>query len=108
MTRAIGAALLLLAFGTADATDYFDARVTGIGISTGGDFLRFTIDKDPNVILTTQAFTGEQANRLCALILAAYSAGSPLFYVQTSDSTTSTSLHYAQLSFLSVGARTYD
>jgi hypothetical protein len=108
MIKKIAVGSLVLACSAANAVDYYDAKITGVGESTATDYMRFTIDKDPNVILTTEAFTPEQRKRVSALIMAAYLAQSPVFYVRTSDTAPSTTSHYAQLLFLSVGTRTWD
>ncbi|MGH8175661.1 MAG: hypothetical protein ACREV5_05305, partial [Steroidobacter sp.] len=108
MIKTIAAGSLLLACSAANAADYHDAKITGVGLSTAGDYMRFTIDKDPYVVLTTEAFTGEQLKRVSALVMAAYVAQSPVFFVRTSDPAPSNSRHYAQLLFLSVGTQTWD
>lgn len=61
-------------------------KITGIGISTAENYVRFTIDQDPNVILTTDAFDPEQAKHLTALIIAAHRAISRLLRTQLRDS----------------------
>jgi hypothetical protein len=104
----VAGSFLVLASSTANAVDYFNAKITGVGLSTTGDYMRFTIDKDPNVVLTTEGFTGEQLKRVSALIMSSYMAESPVFFVRSSESTSSTTRHYAQLLFLSVGTQTWD
>lgn len=101
--------LLLGVFATnVNAVDYHDTVITGVGISAGDNHLRFTIDKDPYVILTTSAFSGEQLNRLAAMILAAYASQTPVKLVRSQESSSSTTLHYSDLAYLSLGTRTWD
>ena len=54
MKRVLGCLAILMSATTAQAVDYLDAKVTGIGIVAGEDKIRFTIDKDPNVIFTAE------------------------------------------------------
>lgn len=100
-------AFLLLA-SSAQAVDYFDARVTGIGVVAGEDKIRFTIDKDPNVVFTTDQYTGEQLKRLVAVVTAAYVAQSPVYLIRSSESSSSTTRHYTHVTIFSVGAYQFD
>jgi hypothetical protein len=105
--RFVAAAALLAAL-PAHAVDYYNARITGIGISVGEDQIRFTIDADVNVIFTTSGFTGEQHKRVVALIYAAYAAQSPLYMIRSIEATSSPTPHYSQLAHISVEKRTWD
>lgn len=99
--------LLCVFFSSAKTVDYYDVVITGVGISAGDENLRFTIDKDPYVILTTAAFSGEQLKRLTAMILAAYTSQTPVKLVRNQESSAPT-LHYSDLAYLSLGTRTWD
>jgi hypothetical protein len=101
--------LLLAGFATnASAVDYADAIITGVGMAPGDNGLRFTIDKDPYVIFRTTDFTGEDLQRVTALIIAAYTAQTPVKFIRSQETSSSTVLHYSDLSFISLGTRTYD
>lgn len=106
--RFIQIVLLMSLSGAANAVDYYNVQVTGIGISEATDNVRFTIDKDPAVIFTTQSFQGESLKRLVALLYAAYTAQSPIYFIRSGEATSSTTPHYTNVSFISVGARTWD
>jgi hypothetical protein len=103
-----GCALLSSVSTQASAVDYYDAVITGVGIAPGEDRIRFTIDKDPNLILTTNDFTGEQLKRLTAMILSAYNAQTPIHMVRSSEASSSPAYHYSNVIFLSLGTRTWD
>jgi hypothetical protein len=104
--------LLLLALSMsayAGATDYLDAKITGYGLLAGESKIRFTIDKDPNVILLTSQFVGEsEHNRIVSMIIAAYTAQSPIAFLRSNDPGTSTVRHYAEVQILEVGSITHD
>ncbi len=100
-------ALSLLA-SSAYAVDYTNAKVTGVGIFSGEDGIRFTIDRDPNAVFRTTQYTGEQLKRLVALVMTAYTSQAPVFLIRSSESSSSTVRHYTDLTVLSVGSQTYD
>jgi hypothetical protein len=102
------AAALTLVASDAYAVDYFDAKVTGIGIAAGETRIRFTIDKDPNAIFLTDSFGGDELKRLVGLLLSAYAAQSPVFMIRSSETASAGVLHYTNVVFVSVGARTWD
>lgn len=108
MKRLMQCLAFLLFTTSAHAVDYLDARITGIGIVAGEDHIRFTIDKDPNAIFRTNQFTGEQLKRLVALLIASYTAESPIYMVRSSESSSSSQRHYTDLVILSVGTYTFD
>lgn len=93
---------------SANALDYFNVKVTGVGISTAGNYIRFTIDQDPNVILTTDGFTDDKLRQVTALIISAYTAQSPVYYVRSSETTAGMGGRYTSLEFLSLGTQTWD
>lgn len=107
MRRLICLAFLLVA-ANAQAVDYLDAKITGIGIVAGEDHIRFTIDKDPNAIFVTHQFSGEQLKRLVALITAAYTAESPIYMIRSSDNVISTQRHYTNVLIVSIGTYAFD
>ncbi|HWL73155.1 MAG TPA: hypothetical protein VNQ74_04715, partial [Burkholderiaceae bacterium] len=90
--------VLIAAISSAQAVDYTNAVITGVGLSSGDGNLRFTIDKDPNAIFTTNQFTGEQLKRVTALILAAYHAQSPVAFIRSTESSSASVRHYTGLS----------
>src|SRR5689334_4752227 len=92
---------------TAHAMNYSDAVITGVGVATSDTVFRFTIDRDPNVILTIDG-SNDQAKRLIALVTAAYLSQSPVKLVQSVESSSSSTLHYVGCTFVSVGTRTWD
>lgn len=107
--RKIGLVLLLIAaISNAHAVDYLDARITGIGLSAADGNLRFTIDKDPNVVFVTSQFTGEQLKRVTALVLSAYHAQSPVAFIRSSESSSSSTRHYTTVSDISLSTHTWD
>ena len=107
--RKIGLVLLLIAaISNANAVDYLDARITGVGLSSGDGVLRFTIDKDPNVIFVTTQFTGEQLKRVTALVLSAYHAQSPVAFIRSGESSSSGVRHYTAVSDISLSTYTWD
>lgn len=108
MKRQIYCLAALLFTTSAHAVDYLDAKVTGIGIVAGEDHIRFTIDKDPNAIFRTNLYTGEQLKRLVALVMASYTAESPIYLVRSSESSSSSQRHYTDVVILSVGTYTFD
>ena len=108
MKRLIHCLAVLLFSTSAHAVDYLDARITGIGVVAGEDGVRFTIDKDPNVIFRTHQYTGEQLKRLVALIMAAYTAESPVNFIRSSESSSSSQRHYTDVLILTVGSYTFD
>jgi hypothetical protein len=108
MSALIGSAVLACFATNASAVDYADAIITGVGISPGDNGLRFTIDKDPYVILRTTDYAGEDLQRVTALILAAYTSQLPVKFVRSQESSSTTTLHYSDLAFISLGARTWD
>jgi hypothetical protein len=99
---------MLAASTNAIAVDYRDARVTGVGLAHADGLLRFTIDKDPNVIFVTDNFTGEQLKRVIALILSAYHAQSPVEFIRSEESASSSVRHYTSLVDVSLGTYTWD
>jgi hypothetical protein len=98
----------LLVAANAQAVDYLDAKITGIGIVAGEEHIRFTIDKDPNAIFVTNQFSGEQLKRLVALITAAYMAESSIYMVRSAESSSSTQRHYTNVLVVSIGSYTFD
>lgn len=106
--RAVMVAAAFLFAGNAHAVDYLNVKITGIGLVSGEDYIRFTIDQDPNVILVTTDFSGEQLKRLVALVTAAYTAESPIALVRSDESTSSSQRHYAEVTILSIGTYTFD
>jgi hypothetical protein len=103
MKRWLGLALSGLLVTSAHAVDYADAYVTGVGIVAGEDQIRFTIDKDPNAIMTTTSFTGEQLKRLVAMVLAAYTAQTPVKFVRSGESSSSSTRHYVNVLVFNAG-----
>ena len=99
---------VLLFAANAHAVDYVNVKITGIGIVAGEEHIRFTIDQDPNVIFRTNQYSGEQLKRLVALVMAAYTAQSPVYLIRSTESTSSTQRHYADVTIVSVGAYTFD
>jgi hypothetical protein len=114
MPRAITKYLFsVLSFGlvatTCQAYDYHNCRITGVGVVQGEAYIRFAIDCDPYVVLTTDLFTDvEEAKRLTSLIYTAYATQSPLFLVRSTDNAPSTTKHYAQLRVLNAGESVFD
>lgn len=100
------AALLLSA--TANAVDYTDVKITGIGLVAGEDHIRFTIDKDPNAIFVTNQFSGEQLKRLVALVTTSYAAESPIYFIRSSESSSAGQRHYTNVLILSIGTYTFN
>jgi hypothetical protein len=45
---------------------WITSRITGVGLSAHDAVLRFTIDKDRNVIFKTNLLSGEQLKRVIA------------------------------------------
>lgn len=103
----LGAAIALTSLN-ASAVDYYNSVVTGVGVVAGEDRIRFTIDNDPKIVLTTDAFSGEQLKRIVALVMASYTSQTPIYFVRTDESTSSTTRHYVRLIFFSAGSRTWD
>lgn len=100
--------LALLFTTNAHAVDYLDAKITGIGLVAGEDNVRFTIDRDPNVIFTTNQYSGEQLKRLVALLMSAYTAESPVAFIRSAESSSSSQRHYSNVLILTVGTYTFD
>lgn len=100
--------VVLLFAANAHAVDYVNVKITGIGIVAGEDHIRFTIDQDPNVIFRTHQYSGEQLKRLVALVMAAYTAQSPVYLIRSTESTSSGQRHYADVTIVSVGSYTFD
>jgi hypothetical protein len=104
--------LLILAFSLSayvGAADYVDVKITGYGLVASEEKIRFTIDKDPNVILTTGKITNiDQHNRLVSMIIAAYTAQSPIAFLRSSDNGLVENRHYADIIMLEVGSITHD
>src|SRR6186713_2194326 len=107
MKKTLAAAALCLFAPASYALDYWDTHITGVGLVVGEDHIRFTIDADPAVVLTTQQFTGEQLKRVVALIYAAYTSQTPVKFERSSDNSPSTTKHYAQVQVLNVGEYTF-
>ena len=108
MKKALQCLALLLIAGNAHAVEYYHAKITGVGVVAGEDRIRFTIDKDPNVVLVTNQFSGEQLKRLVALVTAAYAAESDVYFIRSAESTSSTTRHYAEVTIVALGAYTFD
>lgn len=102
------ASVLALGATTANAMDYYDARITGIGLVAGEDHVRFMIDKDPNAIFTTTEFEGEQLKRLVALLYSSYHTGTPIYFIRSSAPSTSSTRCYTECLVLTFGAYTFD
>jgi predicted methyltransferase MtxX (methanogen marker protein 4) len=100
--------ILLAMSSSASAVEYLNTKITGVGLAHNENFIRFTIEKDPNVVLLTRQVTGEQHARMVSLILAAYAAGAPVAFVRSSESTSSTTRHYSDVLTLEIGAITHD
>lgn len=107
-STAIAAIALMLVGTNAHAVDYTNAVITGVGLSAADGNLRFTIDKDPNAIFLTTAYTGEQLKRVVALVLSAYHAQSPVVWIQSGESSSASTRHYTNLTNISVGAYAWD
>jgi hypothetical protein len=86
-----GAVLALGLSGAANAhhtgdSEYYDVTITGVGLVSGGTGFRFTID-DPDrpeavgLVFTSDEYSGVQAERLYALVLAAYVSKTPVKFV---------------------------
>lgn len=90
------------------AVDYSSAKVTGVAVVAGEDQIRFTIDKDPNVVFLSTQYSGEQLKRLVALVLAAYTAQSNIYLIRSSESSSSTTRHYTDVTIFDVGAYTFN
>jgi len=99
---------LLMVSMQAKAVDYFNVTITGVGQDSTNDYLRFTIDQDPNVILTTQGMSGDLLKRMTALILTAYSTQTLVYFLRSAEASSSTSAHYSPVQFVSLGRRTHD
>jgi hypothetical protein len=108
MKRFLVSAILYLMTTSAHAVDYSDARITGIGLMAGEDRIRFTIDKDANAIFVTNNFTGDSLKRVVALITAAYTTQSVVYFIRSAESSSSTTRHYTELVTFSLGSYTYD
>lgn len=89
---------------SAHAVNYNDARITSVGIVAGEDRIRFTIDRDPNVIFLTDRFSGEQLKRLVALVMTAYTSQSKIYFIQSAESSSAAVRHYTDLITLNVGS----
>lgn len=100
--------LFALASASASAVDYYNAVITGVGIAAGESLVRFTIDKDPYLILTTGEYSGEQLKRLTAMLLTAYSTQTPVHLVRSAEATSASTYHYSDVTFISLGSRTWD
>lgn len=107
MKYLLSLAVLLFA-ANAHAVDYINVRITGIGIVAGEEHIRFTIDQDPNVIFRTNQYSGDQLKRLVALVMAAYTAQSPVYLVRSNENTSSSQRHYVDALIVSVGTYTFD
>lgn len=107
MKRLAALASLLLATH-AHAVDYTNAKITGVAIVAGESHIRFTIDQDPNAVFRTNEFSGEQLDRVVALIMAAYVAESPVAFIRSSEASSSSPRHYTELLALSVGSFAFD
>jgi hypothetical protein len=104
----LGLILFVLTSASASAVDYYNTVITGVGMAAGEDVVRFTIDKDPYLILTTGDYSGEQLKRLTAMILSAYSTQTPDHLVRSAEATSASTYHYSNVIFISLGARTWD
>ena len=100
--------VLIAAMANAQAVDYNNAVITGVGLSSGDGNLRFTIDKDPNVIFVTTQFTGEQLKRITALVLSAYHAQSTVAFIRSTEASSSAIRHYAGVTDISLSTYTWD
>lgn len=99
---------LLAISNYANAVDYLNTKITGVGLVYNENHIRFTIDKDPNVVLLTRQATGAQHERMVSLILAAYASGSPVAFVRSVESTSSTTKHYSDVLMIEIGSITHD
>lgn len=91
------------------ALDYTDVKVTGYGLSQNdSNYIRFTIDKDPNVIIRTVDYSGEQQKIITSMILSAYATQSTIAFLRTSESSSSSSKHYTDLVMFGVGEIQHD
>lgn len=90
------------------AIDYYNAKVTGIGIVAGENRIRFTIDKDPNVIFLTDQFTGDQLNKLTSMVLAAHAAQSSVYLIRTTETANNTTRHYENVTIFTLGTYTFN
>ncbi len=105
MKKVFVSVVLLFTCFPAFSVDYINAKITGVGLFNTDNFIRFTIDKEPNAIFTTKNFSGEQHDRLVSLIIAAYAAQSPVAFVRSSESESvaSSTKHYTEVLILEVG-----
>jgi len=107
--KAIAGLLAVMAsVESAHAVDYWDAKITGIAIVHNETHIRFTIDKDENVVLTTEGFTGDQHKHMVALVMTAYTAQSPVRFIRSGESTSSPIKHYANAVSISVGSYAFN
>jgi hypothetical protein len=102
--------ILLLTFSSFSfAVDYTNVIVTGYGLSRhDSDTIRFTIDKDPNVVILTRNFTGEQHKTIISMVIAAYASKAPVAFLRTSDASSASTKHYTQLEIFEVGEIQHD
>ena len=99
---------LFLFTTSAHAVDYLNTKITGIGLVTGEEHVRFTIDADPNVIFRTNQYSGEQLKRLVALLMSAYTAESSVAFIRSAESSSASQRHYTDVLILTVGSYTFD
>lgn len=90
----------------ANAADYNNATVTGVGVAPGENRIRFTIDATPNNIWITDNYSGEGLNRLVSLIMVAYTSGSKIAFIRTGDDPSQS--NYLKVSNFEVGTITHD
>lgn len=103
MLKKLLAVALACFSATAMAVDYENAKITAVSVVAEDNFIRFTIDKDPNAIFFTRNYTGEQHNRVIALIMAAYTAQSNIRFIRSSETTSANTRHYTDLVILNAG-----
>lgn len=108
MKKIICFAVLVLLSSGAYAVNYSDVKITGIGMAPSDDRIRFTIDKDPNVIFLTDLYSGEQLKRLIALVMTAYTTQSTVTFIQSSEASSSSPRHYTNVVSISMGSYTFD
>lgn len=65
--------------------DYYDAKVTGVGLYITGSALKFTIDKTGPLVWTTDNYSGDQLKHLITLIVTAYVSGKKVAFIRTFD-----------------------
>lgn len=99
---------LLAISSSVGAVEYLNTKITGVGLTHNENFIRFTIEKDPNVVLLTRQVAGAQHERMVSLILAAYASGSTVAFVRSSETTSSTTKHYSDVLTLEIGSITHD